>query len=67
MKPVKTSHDPQGDLFKTELVRIIDLNHSLVRLGNEVEWERFEEAFGKTYCENNGRPATSTRLLVALH
>lgn len=67
MKPHKIVHDPQGDLFKTELIRIIDLNHPLVRLGTEVNWERLEEAFGKTYAENNGRPGSSTRLLVALH
>jgi len=67
MKPVKTSHDPQGDRFKTELVRIIDMNHPLVRLGNEVAWDRLDELFGETYCEDNGRPATNTRLLVALH
>lgn len=67
MKPVKTAPNPQGDLFKTELVRIIDMNHPLVRLGGEVDWERLSELFGKSYCENNGRPATSTRLLVALH
>jgi len=63
MKPVKISHDPQGDLFKTE----IDLNHPLVRLGREVDWSRLDELFGQTYCDDNGRPATSTRLLVALH
>ena len=63
MKPHKIPHDPQGDLFKTERVRIIDLN----RLGTEATWERLDEAFGKTYDENNGRPGSSTRLLVALH
>jgi IS5 family transposase len=67
MKPVKISHDPQGELFKTELLRIINMTHPLVRLGNEVNWDRLEEVFGESYCENNGRPATSTRLLVALH
>ena len=67
MKPHKISHDPQGDLFKTELNRIIDMNHPLIRLGANVDWERFDEAFGKTYHENNGRPGSNTRLLVALH
>lgn len=67
MKPVKTLHDPQGDLFKTELVRILNLNHPLVRLGKEIDWERLDELFGKTYDENNGRPGSSTRLMVALH
>lgn len=67
MKPRPISHDPQGDLFKTELVRILDMNHPLIRLGREVDWGRFDEAFGKTYDENTGRPGSSTRLLVALH
>lgn len=67
MKPRPISHDPQGDLFKTELNRIIDMNHPLICLGANVDWERFDEAFGKTYHENNGRPGSNTRLLVALH
>jgi hypothetical protein len=33
----KNSRDPHGDLFKTEWVRFIDMNHSLIRLGNEVD------------------------------
>jgi hypothetical protein len=32
MKPRQISHDPQGDLFKTELIRIIDMTHPLIRL-----------------------------------
>jgi len=67
MKPHQISHNPQGDLFKTELDRIIDMNHPLIRLGAEVGWDRLDEEFGKTYDENNGRPGSSTRLLVALH
>jgi IS5 family transposase len=67
MKPVKIPHNPQGDLFKTELLRIIDPSHPLVRLGSEVDWQRLDELFGKTYDENNGRPGAGTRLMVALH
>ncbi len=67
MKPRQISHDPQGDLFKTELDRMINMNHSMVHLEREVDWERFDEVFGETYHENNGRPGSSTRLLVALH
>ncbi|MFA5689957.1 MAG: IS5 family transposase [Kiritimatiellales bacterium] len=67
MKAVKIPHSPQGDLFCMELARIIDPDHALVRLSRAVDWVRFEEAFGKTYCENNGRPVVSVRLMVALH
>ena len=67
MKPVKNSYDPQGDLFRVELDRIVDLAHPLIRLGQEVDWDGLDKIFGKNYCENNGRPARSTRLMVGLH
>jgi IS5 family transposase len=68
MKPRNTpSCDPQGDLFRSELIQILNLNHALVRLAHEVNWERFDVAFGSTYCDDNGRPGSSTRLMVALH
>ena len=68
MKPSKIIHDPQGDLFKTELIRIIDLNHPLVHFGNEVNWDRVEKAFGKrvnvdtTVQEKEIRYPTDARL-----
>jgi IS5 family transposase len=36
-------------------------------LAKVVDWNRFEEVFGATYCPDNGRPAISTRMMVALH
>jgi len=30
-------------------------------------WEQLEKVFGSTYCPDNGRPAISTRMMVALH
>lgn len=67
MKPSKNSYDPQGDLFKVELDRIVDTKHGLVKLAATVEWSRMEDLFGKTYCPDNGRPGIPTRLMVALH
>jgi len=57
----------QGDLFRVELVRIVDRGHGLVKLSETVDWNRLEEVFGSTYCDDNGRPGVSTRLMVALH
>ena len=57
----------QGDLFRVELVRIIDRGHGLVKLSEAVDWDRLEGVFGTTYCDDNGRPGVSTRLMVALH
>lgn len=68
MKPRKLSRkNRQPELFRIELVKIIDLGHSLVKLVKAIDWDRLDEVFGSTYCPDNGRPAISTRLMVALH
>ena len=55
------------DMFRVELEKIISSRHSLVKLSKAVDWDRLDEVFGATYCPDNGRPAVSTRLMVALH
>jgi len=68
MKPKQAPQkDRQRDLFRVELCRIVDPRHGLIKLANVVEWDRLDEFFGSTYCPDNGRPAVSTRLMVALH
>jgi transposase, IS5 family len=68
MKPKKpANNDRQRELFRVELLQIVDQNHGLVKLSNTIDWDRLEEVFGATYCPDNGRPAISTRLMVALH
>jgi IS5 family transposase len=68
MKPKKSPHhDRQNDLFRVELCRIVDPNHGLIKLAKVVDWDRLDELFGSTYCPDTGRPAVSTRLMVALH
>jgi len=68
MKPKQSAQkNPQKDLFRVELSQIIASNHQLVKLSKVVDWKRLEELFGATYCPDNGRPAISTRLMVALH
>jgi IS5 family transposase len=68
MKPKKSPQENrQRDLFRVELARIVDPTHGLIKLANVVDWDRLDELFGSTYCLDNGRPAVSTRLMVALH
>jgi len=68
MKPKPSpSKDKQGHLFKIELGRIIHKGHPMVRLADAIELNRLEEVFGASYCPDNGRPAVSIRLMVALH
>ena len=68
MKPKKTSIlDNQMDLFRSQLRSIIDLKHSLVKLGTTFNSIELDEAFGSTFCHDNGRAGIPTRLMVALH
>jgi IS5 family transposase len=68
MKPKPSPcEDLQGDLFKIELEAIVDMNHAMVKLAGTVDWARLEKTFGALYCEDNGAPGLSTRLMVALH
>ena len=68
MKPKRSpAEERQGDLFRVELTTVIDMEHALVKLAKAVDWDRFEQVFGETYCPDNGRPGLSTRLMVALH
>lgn len=68
MKPKNPQQrNRQHDLFRSELANMIDPRHPLVKLSRAVDWKKLEEVFGETYCPDNGRPAISTRLMVALH
>lgn len=57
----------QQDLFRTDLVNIIDHSHGLAKLSTIVDWDHLCELFGSTFHPDTGRPGVSTRLMVALH
>lgn len=68
MKPqTSPAENRERDLFRVELRGLVDPAHGLVKLADTVAWARLEQAFGALFCEDNGRPAHPTRLLVALH
>lgn len=66
MKPQKFRRDPQWDLFKIELNRIVNGQHPLVKLAQQIDWKTFDQKF-ETHFSDEGRPAIATRLMVALH
>ncbi len=66
MKPKKPKQREQEDLFRSRLDQILDRQHPLYRLANQIDWTVFDSKFGSLYAEK-GRPAKSTRLLVGLH
>lgn len=68
MKPKKPHiENPQMDLFRVELSKIISHAHPLSKLARKTNWKRLEKIFSSTYSRNRGRPGISTRLMVALH
>ncbi len=51
----------------TPLRKMLNPQHSLYLLTEAINWQVFDEQFGPLYADSIGRPALSTRLLVALH
>jgi len=67
MRPKSEPKQVERELFQSELAQIIDLRHSLVKLGTSIDWASFEAALGATYHPTQGAPGSPTRLMVALH
>lgn len=68
MKPkTPPNTNRQFSILKIELTSIISMSHELVKLAEIIEWKNLEERFGEFYCQDNGRMAISTRLMISLH
>lgn len=68
MKPRPNACDDlQGDMFRTELASIINLEHPLALLAGRIDWGWFERELGASFCPDNGAPAKPVRLMVGLH
>ena len=63
-KPVDERSD--HDLFRTELVILIDQRHELARLADLIDWSAFAQQWGAQFETTTGRPALPTRLMAAL-
>jgi transposase, IS5 family len=48
---------------KTELARLINPEHPLVKLAQTIDWQNFDEQFGISYSTETGRPGFSTHSL----
>jgi IS5 family transposase len=58
--------DKQQTSFFSTFEEQLNHHHPLYILANQVDWKKFEDAFKKHYCENNGAPAKPIRLMVGL-
>lgn len=65
MKP--SSSSPNTDLPLSELARQLNQSHPLVQMAETIDWQSFEEKFGRVAKGSGGRPALPTRLMVGLH
>ncbi|MFY9115693.1 MAG: IS5 family transposase [Bacteroidales bacterium] len=55
----------QLDFFQTPLVNFIDMNHELVQLAHNIDWESVEHDFSGYFSER-GRPSVPVRKMVGL-
>ena len=66
MRPRERHETGQGDLLRSRLDQIINLNHALAMLAREIDWRFLEERFGAVYKDGPGSPPLPTRLMAAL-
>ena len=55
------------DSSLSALARQLNLSHPLVQLSETIDWQAFEEKFGRVVKASGGRPPLPTRLMVGLH
>ncbi len=65
MKP-KNQDATAFELFQAHFKQILNPEHPLVRLTDQIDWPRFDAAFADSYCEELGAPGKAIRLMVGL-
>ena len=65
MKP--SSSPSNTDASLSALRRQLNLKHPLGQLAETIDWQPFEEKFGRVVKLSGGRPALPTQLMVGLH
>ena len=61
----KIKPDLQQNLFKTRLTELINMEHPLVKLANEISWDKMEQEFEKLFSEG-GRPSIAIRKIAGM-
>jgi len=56
----------QNDLFRPPLDQIIAMDHPLVRLAHEIDWDFLHRRFAATCTPGPGQPPLATRLVAGL-
>lgn len=66
MGPKPADERADHDLFRSELLNLINQRHELVRLTALIDWQAFEAEWSPEFVSTTGRPALPTRLMAAL-
>lgn len=66
-RPKVTEFQREHELFRNELINLVDQRHGLVKLAGNIDWDAAAERFGALYAESKGRPGVPARLMVGLH
>ncbi len=66
MGPKPPDERTDHDLFRTELVNLIDQRHELARLAGLIDWQAFSDKWSPQFASTTGRPALPTQLMAAL-
>ena len=62
----ETPTSPDADLFRQELINLINLRHPLAQLAQKIDWKSCETRFDALYATGVGRPGHPIRLMVGL-
>ena len=65
MRPKKTQPSGSGDLFRSRLDQIINMDHELVRLAQKIDWGWIDGELADRFSDK-GRPAIEARFMVGL-
>ena len=67
MKPKPRPKISQLNLFQAKFEQLLNHDHPLFVLADQIDWHRFDAALADCYCPDIGAPAKAIRLLVGLH
>jgi IS5 family transposase len=67
MKPSPRPKTSQLELFNARFEQLLNHEHPLFILANQIDWQRFDLAFKDCYSPDMGAPAKAIRLMVGLH
>jgi len=56
MRPKQRKDSGGGDLFRSRLGQIVDMNHWIAKLPGLIDWKFLDEALGSVYRDAPGRP-----------